>query len=340
MKTTLLTAASLLAFASAAQAQDRTLTISVYCVSQDAYREALYAPFEAECGCKLVIESGNSSERLAKLEANAAAPLVDLIAFSDANALDASRKDLLTPFDPALLPNLADIYDFARDPVGGNLAVGYTFYGSSIVYDSAVIDGVDSWLDLFGDQMSGQVALPNIATTQGPITLYMIERALGSDDPTFANAIALVGENRDEIVTFYERGSQIPQLMQQGEIAASVIGRFGWANLAKTVPTARWANPTEGQTGGMNVLALVNGSQNADLAHEFANYWLSAEVQQVLAEMQVDSPVNTQVSVPDDIAEGLSYGQEMADAIQFLPAQTLLENRDAWLAAWNEQVAQ
>lgn len=340
MKTTLLTAASLLALTAAAEAQDKTLTISVYGVSQDAYKEALYAPFEASCGCTLVIESGNSSERLAKLEANAAAPLVDLIAFSDANALDASRKDLLAAFDPAKLPNLGNIYDFARDPIGGNLAVGYTFYGSSIVYDSAVIDGVDSWLDLFGDELKGQVALPNVSTTQGPITLYMLERALGSEDPSLAKAIALVGENRDEIVTFYEKGSQIPQLMQQGEIAASVIGRFGWGNLAKTVPTARWASPKEGQTGGMNVLALVKGSGNADLAHEFADYWLSTEVQQKLAEMQVDSPVNTGVSVSDEIAEGLSYGEEMASSIHFLPAETQLEHRDAWLAAWNEQVAQ
>jgi len=337
----LLLSASLLGLiATAAVAEDKTLTISVYGVSQDAYKEALYAPFEAKCGCKLVIEMGNSSERLAKLEANAAKPVVDVIAFSDANALEAAGKDLIQPVDPAKLPSLADAYEFARDPVGGNMAVGYTFYGTSIVYDSDVIDGVDSWLDLFSDELKGQVALPNVSTTQGPLALQMIETALGSDDPKFGKAIDMVAQHRDDIVTFYEKGGQIPQLMQQGEIAVSVIGRFGWANLLKTVPSARWATPKEGQSGGMNVLSIVKGAHDPELAHQFIDYWLSAEVQQKLAEGQVDSPVNQKVTVSDEIAEGLSYGPEMAAAIRFLPAKSTLENRDAWLEAWNAKVAQ
>ncbi|MFH5775489.1 PotD/PotF family extracellular solute-binding protein [Paracoccus sp. NGMCC 1.201697] len=337
----LLLSASLLGLvATSAAAADKTLTISVYGISQDAYKEALYTPFEAKCGCKLVVEMGNSSERLAKLEANKAKPVVDVIAYSDANALEAAGKDLIQPVDPAKLPNLADAYEFARDPVGGNMAVGYTFYGTSIVYDSDVIDGVDSWLDLFGDKLKGQVALPNVSTTQGPLALQMIETALGSDDPKFGKAIDLVAEHRDDIVTFYEKGGQIPQLMQQGEIAASVIGRFGWANLLKTVPSARWATPKEGQSGGMNVLSIVKGAHDPDLAHQFIDYWLSAEVQQKLAEGQVDSPVNQKVTVSDEIAEGLTYGPEMAAAIKFLPAKSMLENRDAWLEAWNAKVAQ
>ncbi|MFT4012232.1 MAG: ABC transporter substrate-binding protein [Paracoccus sp. (in: a-proteobacteria)] len=338
-----LLSASLLALAASAasvQAQEKSLTISVYGVSQDTYKEALYAPFEQKCGCKLVIEMGNSSERLAKLEANAAKPVVDVIAFSDANALEAADRGLIQPLDPAALASLPDLYDFARDPVGGNMAVGYTFYGTSIVYDSEVIDGVESWLDLLGDKLKGQVALPNVSTTQGPLTLYMIETALGSDDPNFGKAIDLVAEHRDDIVTFYEKGGQIPQLMQQGEIAASVIGRFGWANLAKTVPGARWASPKEGQAGGMNVLSVVKGTKDAALAQQFIDYWISTEVQQKLAEAQVDSPVNQKVQVAADVAEGLTYGPEMAASIRFLPARDMLQNRDAWLNAWNAKVAQ
>ncbi|MEI4488161.1 polyamine ABC transporter substrate-binding protein [Frigidibacter sp. MR17.14] len=334
-------AASLLALAAAspALAQDKTLTISVYGIAQDAYDVALYKPFEAKCGCKLVIETGNSSERLAKLEANAAAPVVDVIAFSDANALDAAKKGLLAPLDPAAIPSLGQIYDFAKDPVGDNMAVGYTFYGTSIVYRSDVVK-IESWLDLFKPELAGQVALPNITTTQGPITLFMLEKALGKDDPDFADAIDLVAEHKGDIVTFYERGSQIPQLLQQEEIMAAVVGRFGWANIAKLGLPVEWAKPKEGQTGGMNVLAMVKGAKDPALAQEFIDYWLSAEVQQKLAEGLVDSPVNTSVKVDDVIAEGLTYGADTAAAIHFLPAEQQLTNREAWLAGWNAKVAQ
>lgn len=340
MKTLVLAASALALSTGFAAAQEKTLTISVYGASQDAYQAGLYTPFEDKCGCKLVIEQGNSSERLAKLEANVAKPLVDVIAFSDANALEAAAKGLTQPLDHSKLANIANLYDFAQDPVGDKKAVAYTFYGTSIAYDGAVIDSVESWLDLFSDKLKGQVAIPNISTTQGPVTLYMIEKALGSDDLTFAKAIDLVAENRENIVTFYEKGGQIPQLMQQGEIAAAPIGRFGWANLVKTVPTAKWAAPKEGQTGGMNVLALVNGSENTELAYEFIDYWLSTEVQQAIAESLADSPVNKNVDVPAEIAENLSYGEEMAASISFVPAQAQIDNRNAWLDGWNAKVAQ
>ena len=47
-----------------AVAADKKLTISVYSFAQDAYKKALYDPFEAICDCKLVIETGNSVERM------------------------------------------------------------------------------------------------------------------------------------------------------------------------------------------------------------------------------------------------------------------------------------
>jgi putative spermidine/putrescine transport system substrate-binding protein len=328
-----------LTLATTAFADTPTLTISVYGVAQDAYKADLYDPFEAKCGCKLVVEAGNSSERLAKLEANAAAPVVDVIAFSDANALDAETKGLLAPLDPAKVPNMANIYDFAQDPVGGHMAVGYTFYGTSIVYRSDKVT-VNSWLDLFSDPLKGQVALPNITTTQGPLALFMLQKALGKESDDFVDAIDLVAANKDNIVTFYEKGSQIPQLLQQEEILAAVVGRFGWANIKKLDMPIAWAAPKEGQTGGMNVLAMVKGTAQADLAQSFIDYWLSAEVQTKLAEGLVDSPVNTAVTVSDEIADGLTYGADTAASMSFLAPAVQAAHRDAWLAGWNEKVAQ
>lgn len=332
-------AAGLLALGTgSAFAQEKTLTISVYGIAQDAYKAALYDPFEAQCGCKVVVESGTASERLAKLDVNRSAPAVDVIAFSDANALEAANKDLLAPIDPAKLPNLGEIYDFARDPLGNQMGVGYTFYGTSIIYRSDLVK-IDSWLDLFKPELAGQVALPNITGTQGPITLFMLQKALGKDDPTFADAIDLVAKHKGDVVTFYNSGSQLTQLLQQEEIVASVTGRFTWPSLLKLGMPIAWATPKEGQTGGMNVLSLVKGAKDPELAHQFINYWLSAEVQQKLADGLVDSPVNTKVTVSDDKAERLTYGEEATKAINFLPPAQQLENRDAWLKGWNAKVA-
>ena len=88
--------------ASPAAAQDK-LTISVYSFAQDAYKEALYDPFEAICDCELVIETGNSVERMAKIEANAADPVIDMAVMSSDDALALARKDLLEKLDVSKL---------------------------------------------------------------------------------------------------------------------------------------------------------------------------------------------------------------------------------------------
>ncbi|WP_225769014.1 polyamine ABC transporter substrate-binding protein [Inquilinus sp. Marseille-Q2685] len=324
---------------SAALAETPTLTISVYGVAQDAYRKDLYDPFEAICGCKLVVETGNSSERLAKLEANKASPVIDVAAIADFNALEAARKDLIQPIDVSKLSNYGALYDFAQDPIGGHLAVGYTFYSTSIVYRSDKVS-ISSWKDLFKPELAGRIALPNITTTQGPLAIYMIDKAEGGTTPDLKAGIDAVAAHREDVVTFYERGSQIPQLFEQEEILAAVVGRFGWANIKKLDLPIQWATPSEGQTGGMNVLTLVKGSRNEELALKFIDYWLSKEVQTRLAMDLVDSPANRTVEVPPETAEALTYGAETAASLSFIKPVAMLENREAWVAGWNAKVAQ
>jgi putative spermidine/putrescine transport system substrate-binding protein len=92
MKDRILATAAMLFMAGAtAQAQERTLTISVYAFAPDAYAKIVYQPFEKECGCRLVVETGNSAERLTKMEVNKAEPVIDMAVMSMADALSAAR---------------------------------------------------------------------------------------------------------------------------------------------------------------------------------------------------------------------------------------------------------
>lgn len=332
-------ATSLLAFAAPAAAQQRTLTISVYGVSQDSFRKNLYAPFESICGCKVVAEIGNSAERLAKLEARKDNPEVDVAVLADFNALEASQKGLIDPIDVKELKNFDKLYDFAKDPLGGNLAIGYTFYGTSIAYRTDKVPQLKSWKDLWAPELRGRIALPNITTTQGPLVLFMAEKAFGGSSPDFKTGIDKVAEIKDKVVTFYERSAQLTQLFQQDEIWAAPVGRFSWPNIKKLGMPIAWAKPEEGQAGGMNVMVLVKGSKNKDLALKFMDMWLSTEVQTKLANELVDSPANKEVKVSDQVADGLTYGADTAASLRLIPPAEVLANRNAWLAGWNTRIA-
>lgn len=322
-----------------AHAADKTLTISVYALSQDAYKEIVYDPFEAKCGCKLVVETGNSVERLAKMEANKASPVIDMAVVSMADALSAARKDLIEKIDTSKLASFDKLYDIAKDPNGDGMSVGYTFYATSIVYRTDKMK-IDSWADLLKPENVSHVAFPNVTTNQGPPALYMLGQALGSDAPDLKAAIAAVGEKRDEIVTFYVKSSQLVQLMQQEEIWAAPVGRFSWAPFAKLDLPLAWATPKEGQTGGMNVMVLAKGSKNQDLALQFMDFWLSTEIQTKLAEKLVDSPANSEVKVSDEVANNITYGEDTAKSLKLIPSAVALDNREAWLSEWNAKVGQ
>jgi len=323
----------------AAQAQDRTLTVSVYAFAQDDFKTIVYDPFEAKCGCKLVVETGNSVERIAKMEANKANPVIDMAVVSMADALSASRKDLIDKIDKSKLANFDKLYDVAKDPNGDGMSVGYTFYATSIAYRSDKMK-IESWADLLKPEYVGHVAFPNVTTNQGPPALFMLGKAIGKDTPDLKGAIAAVGEKKDDIVTFYEKSSQLVQLMQQEEIWAAPIGRFSWAGFTKLDVPVAWATPKEGQTGGMNVMVLTKGSKNQDLALQFMDFWLSTDIQTKLAEKLVDSPANKEVKLSEAAANNLTYGEDTAKSLKLIPSAVALDNRDAWLKEWNSTVGQ
>ncbi|OCO99176.1 MULTISPECIES: ABC transporter substrate-binding protein [unclassified Ensifer] len=335
----LASSALLLVAAPAASAQEKTLTISVYGFAQDAFKELVYTPFEQKCGCKLVVETGNSVERLAKMEANKASPVVDMAVVSMADALSATRADLIEKIDTSKLSNFNKLYDLAKDPNGDGMSVGYTFYATSIVYRSDKME-VNSWADLLSDENASHAAFPNVTTNQGPPALYMVGEAIGKNTPDLKEAIAAVGAKKDDIVTFYVKSSQLVQLMQQEEIWAAPIGRFSWEGFTKLGLPIKWATPKEGQTGGMNVMVLTKGGKNQELALQFMDFWLSTEIQTALAEKLVDSPANKDVKVSPEVAENLTYGEETVKNLKLIPSAVALDNRESWLSEWNAQVGQ
>jgi putative spermidine/putrescine transport system substrate-binding protein len=339
MKNAISLSALCCALATSAFAQDKTLTISVYSFAQDEYKEILYDPFEEICDCTLVVETGNSVERMAKIEANASNPVIDMAVIASQDALELARKDLLAQLDVSKLANLSKLYSAAQDPIGDNFAVGYTFYASSIVYRSDLIK-VNSWADLLDEKLAGNVALPNITGTQGPLTLMMLDKSAGNDGSDLTGVISEVGKHADDIVTFYSRSSELTQLMNQEEVIAAPVGRFAWSAFKDSPLPFAWAEPAEGQAGGMNVMVMTKGNGNEDLAYQFMDYWLSTEVQTKVAEALVDSPANAEVVVSDEIADNLTYGADLINSLNLLSPAEIIDNREAWVEQWNTEVIQ
>jgi putative spermidine/putrescine transport system substrate-binding protein len=70
------------------------------------------------------------------------------------------------------------------------------------------------------------------------------------------------------------------------------------------------------------------------------DYWLSTDVQTRIAEALIDSPANAEVVVSDDVADNLTYGADLINSLNILPAADIIDKREAWVEQWNTEVIQ
>lgn len=327
--------------AGTAHAQKRSLVLSAYGLNQEFFQKHIYAPFKAQCNCEILVETGNAADRLAKLEARRANQNIDLIQLTDFTALEASSKDLLQPLDYSKIKNAGQLYDFARDPLRNQQAIGYTVYsvGLAVRTDKPAAATITSWKDLWRPELKGHLLLPNITTNQGIYLLFMADRAWGGMSTDYSTAMGKLSDIKANVVTFYTQSAQMTSLFAQDEAWVAPVGRFSWLNLQKTGKPLKWVVPKEGQAGAMNVLAIPKGSKNADLALQLIDFWLSKEAQAALANDLVDSPVNPQAKVQPDKAALLTFGKEQINSLVLLKPETVLRERNGWVNAWNRQVA-
>ena len=116
-------------------------------------------------------------------------PVIDLVLLSDSGMLEAAQKGVIQPMDYSKLSNYKALYDVAKNPIGGNYAVGYTLYSVGLVYRSDKIAPLTSWKDLWRPELKGRVAFPDVSTTQGPLMLRMADAAWGGKTDDYADRL-------------------------------------------------------------------------------------------------------------------------------------------------------
>jgi len=311
------------------------LVVSAWGFNMDLIEANIVQPFEEAHGVDVIFETGNNSERFTRMVARKGNPEVDVALFAGNWALNAANEGLLQEYDPAMLPNLDDLYEFARDPLGNGTAIGYTVQNLGIAYRTDVIDGIDSWADLSAAELEGFLSLPNITTTYGPSVVYMMSAAYGSGYDDHEAGWAAIADLADSIATNYSRSSELTTLIAQEEVYAAPYTSFSWGGIAATgLPVAK-AEPAEGLPGAFSMIGVAHGADNVELAHMYIDHMLSHEVQLAQALDLVDSPARPDVEVPADIADQLTYGRDFIDQLVFFDLAEQSALQEEWIERWN-----
>lgn len=323
-------------FVSPAAAQSKTLTISWWGFNGDKLNQYIVQPFQQKCGCELVFETGNNADRLNKINIRNGEG-VDVAYFTDSYSQIGIEAGLFQKVDPSKLPNLAGIYDLARDPQGG-YGPAYTIGRAGIIYDSAKVSPpITSWADIWRDDLKGKLSLPGITTTAGPMVVMIAGEKAGSD--VFADAGPAFEEIRklkESVVKNYNTGSELVNLFSTGEITTSIAQDFTLAQIQAAVPSAVWADLEDGAIATLNTVNIPKGSQNVELAHEFINFILDPALQQTLAENGVDAPVATSVTLTPEQAKQWTYGADMIGGLKRIDYSKMNAAKSGWIDEWNE----
>ena len=335
-------------FASTAVAQDtQTLTVSIWGFNLDVLEENVFAPFEEMHNVDIVLDTGNNSDRLARLQAEGENTDIDVVHFATQFTHIASQAGLLQPFNPDMLENLDEVYDWAQDPLGNQAGVGYTVNSLSLIYRADLVEaGITSWADLLRDDVAGYVSIPEMSTTFGPAALIMIDRALAmgamddSDEAVEINydadlAWEALPQLADNLVTTYIRSSELTTLVQEEEVWVAPYASFAIGNLMNTGHDLSTVVPAEGVVGQTNMISITAASDQADLAHAYIDWFISHDVQEAEALDLIDSPVNATVELPEDICALLTCG-EMLDTMIVLDQAEVSDRLEDWLERWNE----
>lgn len=329
----LLSGAALALTAGAVHAE--TLVVSWWGFNGEKLEANVVKPFQELCGCELVFETGNNGDRLNKVAARGGEG-VDVIFLADAFSQQGIDQGLFLEIDKSKLSNIDALYDLAKDPQGG-YGPAYTIGRAGIVYDTAKVQPITSWSDLWREDLKSSITLPGITTTAGPMVVVRAGAKAGVD--AFADedgAFKAVEELKPNVVKNYNTGSEMVNLFSTGEVTVAVAQDFTMGQLKAAVPTLVWAELAEGDIATVNTLNIPKGSKNVDLAYKFIDFMLSKDVQQIQAEQAVDAPVRKDVELTPEQAAIWTYGADVIAKLQLVNYKEMVAKKAGWVDRWNE----
>lgn len=334
MKALLALSTALLSLSTVA-ASAETLTISWWGYNGDKLDANIIQPFKEKCGCDIVFETGNNADRLNKLQARGGKG-IDVIFLTDSYSQIGIDAGIFQKLDRSKLPNVEKLYPLAQDPQNG-YGPAYSVGRIGIVYDSAQVDPITSWDDLWSPDLKNQLSLPDITTTAGPMVVVKAGQHAGVDafeDPDAA--FDAVAELKPNSVKNYMTGSELQNLISTGEVAVSLAQDFTLASMQEAVPTVKWADLTDGDIATLNTVNIPTGAEHTELAYEFINFLLSTEVQQIEGAQGVDAPVNAEAELTPEEASRWVYGAEAVNKLDRMDYAKINQSKQDWIERWNE----
>ncbi len=227
-------------------------------------------------GVKIEWTHGNPSNFFAKMLASRGreAPF-DVVLLDDAVQDAAIKAGLLSKLDPALVPNLKQLYPQARNAEGYG---PYTIlYSIGIVFNkeklkAAGIPEPKSWEDLWNPKLAGHISVPEMSLPQGADFVIKIAQLNGGSEANVLPGLEKIAKLKAH--SYYSSSATLGQQLAAGDVWISVwtSGR-SWSMIERGYPIG-YVIPKEGSILGIDTIDMVAGTPHPKEAQQFINMQL------------------------------------------------------------------
>ena len=279
-------AAALAAVLSApgASAQQK-FTVAAYGGSyEEMMRKEIIPAFEKKTGAKVEYVAGNSTDNIARMQAQRANQEIDVAILDDGPMYQAVALGLCGELKGV---NYGDLYPVADMKTGKSVTIGVVATGlmyNKKYYADNKLTPPSSWNDLKDVKFRKKLVIPPMNNSYGLHTVVMMARLNGGGekniDPGFK---VMKDEIAPNVLAFEPQPGKMTELFQSGQAVFGVWGSGRVKAFQDTGFPVEFVYPKEGAIA-LGISACPVAKPNASpLAQEFLAFMLSPEIQAVHA---------------------------------------------------------
>lgn len=323
----------------AAAAQQPTLYLGSYGGSTEKlFKEKIIPAFEAKHGVKVVYVTGNSTDTLAKLQAQKGRQELDVVLLDDGPMQQAVQFGFCDPVRP---DTYAPLYPLARlnerSVAIGVVATGLAY--NTEAFKKAGLARPDSWELLTSKAFRQKIAVPPISNTYGLQTLLMFAKLRGGGEKAIEPGFkALTAEVAPNVLTWEPSPGKMTELFQNGDVTLAVWGSGRVQALKDTGFPVEFVYPKEGAMALMIAGCPVVGSDVPQQSQALLQFLLTPENQALLADGQGWGPVHRDTKLAPAVAAKVPYGEAQVGKLIPTDWAVVNERRADWTQRWNRSV--
>lgn len=327
---------SALSICAAAHSQE-TLVVGGYAGSTEKIiREQILPKFESENGVKVTYVAGNSTDILAKLQAQKDNQEFDVALIDDGPMARAVSLGFCAPITDV---DFTQFYPSAAFPE--HKASGLGLLASGLMYNAKAFAEKGwakptSWNDLKDPKFAGKIVIPPMNNGYGLLTVVMLAKMNGGGEQNIDPGFKVIKDEIDKNVIAYEPSpAKMTELFQTGQAVLGVWGTSRVQALANTGFPVDFVYPTEGAPAVMTAICPVAKASVSPKAQAFVKMMLSKEAQEILANEGGFAPVRKDAKVK---TPGIMPYGEKAKQLVTADWKTINEQRDEWNKRWTREV--